>query len=93
MNDEALEKELRKEIRLSGNRWSGDYKSLNDDRRRDLLEILKARRLQQTEAAETFKKKQLAESMGCIDQKIPKLDKKPSTGGGRRVIRGTNSFG
>ena len=57
MNDPILEDELRKELKLLGDRWGKSHKNMSDERRSEYLEKLKARRTVAEELAESIRLK------------------------------------
>ncbi len=85
MNDPILEAELRTELKLLGERWCKSYKIMSDDRRREYLVKLKARRTASQELAASIRLK--------LEQEPDERPSGPTcgtlqsgTGGGRRLI-------
>lgn len=85
MNDPILEAELRKELRLLGERWSKSHKIMSDEFRREYLVKLTARRKAFEDNEAALRRKQ-------EDEAIPRGDGQTcgtlqhGTGGGKRVI-------
>lgn len=97
MNSEILEKLFRAELNRNGERWSKQYKSMNDRERLDYFGKILVRRLVSEESnrvlraaknkpdGETFTPDpDLAGTQGPLDGF--------TAGGGRRVIRSTKTF-
>jgi hypothetical protein len=89
MPDPIIEQLLRRELINNSQRWSKTYDAMDDEQRQDILGNLTARRLVSEERNRAMQMKEepeereYGEGVGTLQCGI---------GGGRRVIRSSNTF-